>query len=153
MVKKMDKLKEASDDLEGIFGNFPAKKMSKSFAKESSYLLEDKDTLESAPIDLNKEYGLLSYYNGYNNRNKISNLFNFLNSSLESEQWTFLNLDEVQLSVNQHFKYLAIKKRYMELTAESQGILYYSNGGFHIKEHKFETLDEVKRALANKMFL
>lgn len=146
--------------------------MNKQMKKESSGLIEDgdefpvfaaksfkkyalgdelKDGIEV--IDLNKEYGLLSYYDSYSNKNKISNLMNFLNHSLETGQWIFLNLDEVQSNMNQQFKYLALKKRYLTLATESQGILHYSSGGFHIEDHTFETLDEVKRALANKMFL
>lgn len=148
--KKMDKFKMKSVDAEEGFDElFPLPTKGLSFSKQ--YVGEVSDS--PPKIDLNKEYGLLSYYNSYNNRNKISGLFNFLTSSLESGQWTFLNLDEVQSSVNQHFKYLTIKKRYTELAAESQGILYCTNEGFHINEHTFETLDEVKRALANKMFL
>lgn len=104
-------------------------------------------------FDLNKEYGLLSYYDSYSNKNKISSFLNFLNHALETGQWTFLNLDEAQLNMNQQFKFLALKKRYLALITESQGILHCSSKGFHIEDHTFETLDEVKRALANKMFL
>lgn len=127
------------------------KKMS-AFSKMKSYEKDPFSLQVPAPIDLNKEYGLLSYYGDYHN-NRVNNLYNFLSGSLESGQWAYLDLEAVQININEHFKYLLLRKRYTSLFIESKSILNYDSSGFHINEHTFETLDEVKRALDNKMFL
>jgi hypothetical protein len=147
--KKMDKYFSGGDVMEDGL-----QYAAKAFKKKSYKGLEDFGLTEASDyVDLNKEYGLLSYYDVYSNKNKIPNLFNFLANSIEAGQWSLLDLNQVQIDVTRHFKYLALKKAYTELAVEAKGILYYDSSGFHIEEHTFENLDEVKRALANKMFL
>lgn len=114
---------------------------------------EDEEFLGTGILDMNKEYGILSYYDSYGVKSKMSNLYNFVSSSLGNGQWTFINLEEVQNTMIEHFKYLNLKKRYTGLLIESCNILSYDEEGFHINEHTFDSLDEVKRALDNKMFL
>lgn len=108
---------------------------------------------DDVKIDLTKEYGLLYYYNSYLNKDKITALLSFFKSAMDLGQWNFLNLGEMQASFDEYFKYLTIKKQYMELQKESPIPLNLTRKGFHVNEHTFQTLDEVKRALSNKMFL
>lgn len=148
----MDSIKEI-----GKLEKMLTTKMDSSLYKKKASVWED--TEESFMygganvIDISKEYGLLLYYENYTNKNKITNLLSFVHGSLENGQWAFLNLEEVQNSMNQHFKYLFLKKRYTDIFAQAKSILSYDHSGFHINEFVFETLDEVEKALANKMFL
>jgi hypothetical protein len=106
-----------------------------------------------ALIDLNKEYGLLLYYNDYDSKNKILKLFRLVTTAIADGQCDFLSLSDIKNSFDQYFKYLEVKKKYDELVAKAGSILGIDYQGFSLNEFTFETLDEVERALDNKMFL
>lgn len=140
------------DKINSVGKSFSAS-FKKSFSSQKVSSLDEDFVMSPEVIDMTKEYGLLVYYNKYNNQNKMNSLYSFMNSSLENGQWTFLDLNQVQKNINEHFQYLSLRKRYSELLIESKNILVYDHEGFHINEHTFETLDEVQRALNQKMFL
>lgn len=119
---------------------------------KKSYLNEDSE-IEFNSVDLNKEYMLLTYYSSYSNKNRINSLYNFISNSLENNHWSLLDLESIQATINEHFKFLFLKKKYTRLFILSKNILNYDYEGFHINEHIFETLDEVEKALANSSFL
>jgi|SRR6185436_11271963 len=124
------------------------------FKKSYSYKESD-ESLEPARLDLTKEYGLLSYYDNkfYGHKNGATNIYSFISSALDSGQWALLDLEYTQKLINEHFKYLFLKKRYSEVLIESKNALLYDHEGFYLGEFKFESLSEVKRALANKSFI
>jgi len=143
----MDTLKKAAYEL-------------KAYAKKMSYKDEEdgdgpylSGEMKAAVIDLEKEYGLLVHYDNYNNKNRANNLYTFVGGALESGQWALLDLESIQGLMNEHFKYLNLKKRFAELLIKSKNTLIYNHEGFQINEFTFETLDEVSRALDQKMFL
>lgn len=121
--------------------------------------ISEEDSEEDSNLDINnvmnlmKEYKLLCYFDTYQSTKQFCKLYSFMNFSLENNCYALIDLMSVQKLINEHFKFLSLKKKYMNLLNESKNVLYYNNNGFHIKEHTFETLDEVKRALDNKMFL
>jgi len=142
----MDKLKKAAYELKTY-----AKKMS--FDEDDSVLLGSSEMMKPAVIDLEKEYGLLTHYDNYKSKNSTIALYSFVGNALENNQWALLDLESVQDLINEHFKYLHLKKRFTELLIQSKNTLHYTHEGFHINEFTFETLDEVSRALEQKMFL
>lgn len=129
----------------------------KTFSKKMSLDEDDSfssfDEIRPATIDLEKEYGLMTHYENYKTKNSAVGLYNFVGNALESGQWALLDLESIQDLINEHFKYLNLKKRFTELLIQSKNTLRYSHAGFHINEFTFETLDEVSRALEQKMFL
>jgi hypothetical protein len=141
----MDKLKKAASELKSY-----SKKMS--FDEDDSILLGG-EQLKAAVIDLEKEYGLLTHYDSYRTKNTAVALYSFVGNALENGQWALLDLESIQSLMNEHFKYLHLKKRFTELFLESKSTLRYTHEGFHINEFSFETMDEVARALEQKMFL
>lgn len=104
-------------------------------------------------IDLNKEYGLLLYYNDYNSKNRLLKLFRLVTMAVTDGQCDFLSLSDIKNSFDQYFKYLELKKKYDVLSDKAGSILGIDYQGFSLNEFTFETLDEVERALENKMFL
>jgi hypothetical protein len=108
--------------------------------------------LKELPRDFTKEYVLMSHYDEISNK-KMSHLFDMLSSAVASAQLNFLNLEEMQLEVNQLFKFFFLKRRYDKLLLESQNGLHFNYNGWHLHDARFETLDEVERALAQKAFL
>jgi hypothetical protein len=147
----MDKLKKAVYDLKSFSKNV------KSYSKETSFYDEDSTLLggelKAVVIDVEKEYGLLTHYDNYKSKNNAVALYSFVGNALENGQWSLLDLDSIQGLMNEHFKYLHLKKRFTELFLQSKNTLHYTHEGFHINEFTFETLDEVSRALEQKMFL
>ncbi len=104
-------------------------------------------------IDVTKEYGLLLYYDDYDSRNKILKLFRLIAGAVADNQFDFLSLGDIKNSFDQYFKYLELKRKYDKLVIKAGSILDIDYQGFHVNEFIFETLDEVEKALSNKMFL
>jgi len=104
-------------------------------------------------IDINTEYGLLLHYNNYDTKNKILKLFSLIAAAVTDNQCDFLSLTDIKNSFDQYFKYLELKRKYDKLLIKARDILYVDYQGFRINEFTFETLDEVEKALENKMFL
>lgn len=77
---------------------------------------------------------------------------NLVMSSLSDNTFELLNLEESQDSINHTFTCLKLIKRYRRLQMQNAE-LSYSQNGFHLGEHTFQTLDEVEKALSNKAFL
>lgn len=109
--------------------------------------------VSSQTIDLNKEYGLLAHYDNYSVKNRMANVYAFISSALEARQENLLDLKEIQLDVEQHFKYLFLIKRFNKIRTIAPVSIQYDYDGFHIVDSTFETLDEVEKAMINKAFL
>lgn len=129
------------DDIKGV-SKFPYELLKKSVKADRRAL-----------IDLNKEYGLLLHYSDYDSKNKVLKMFRLVTTAIADGQCDFLSLSEIKSSFDQYFKYLELKKKYDVLSAKAGSILGIDYQGFSLNEFTFETLDEVERALDNKMFL
>lgn len=84
---------------------------------------------------------------------EVSALFDTVSAALNDNMWELLDLDAAHTSVNETFKYLKILKRFRALSEKCESPLSFSKEGFHFHEHKFNSLDEVEKALNNKAFL
>jgi hypothetical protein len=80
-------------------------------------------------------------------------VFFLVYSGLEDKTIGLVNIEEAQARCNEIFKYLYLGRRFDELVAKSNKTLVSLPGGFELLGHKFETLDEVEKALNNKAFL
>ena len=107
----------------------------------------------SSPVDLTKEYNILAAGGSYATKNKMTGVYAFVSSALEADQVDLLDLKAIQTSVNDHFKFLFLRKRFNEIKAISPVGIDFDCDGFHVKDSTFETLDEVEKAIANKAFL
>lgn len=83
---------------------------------------------------------------------EAATMFNLMGVALEDNSWEMVDLETSHAAISASFKTLIVSKRYKLLQRQNKE-LGYSSEGFFIGEHKFETLDEVERALKNKAFL
>lgn len=99
-----------------------------------------------------KEYQILVFADKY--EAGTHKIFQLMGQALQDGTWKFLDLYGIRSTINANFECLKIRERYDFLLAESKDTLSYDKDGFYInKQHRFETLDEVKKALENKAFL
>ena len=122
--------------------------------KKSAYFDDDfSEVLGDEPVDMTKEYSVLSMGGSYATKNKMTGVYAFVSSAIEADQMDLLDLKTIQTSVEDHFKYLFLRKRFNLIKAVSPVGIDYDHDGFHVKDSTFETLDEVEKAIANKAFL
>jgi hypothetical protein len=99
-----------------------------------------------------KEYQILVF--AAKHQSGTYKVFQLMVEALNDGTWKFLDLPGIRSTIIACFDCLRIQERYDFLLNESKDTLSYDKDGFYLnKEHKFETLDEVKRALENKAFL
>lgn len=67
--------------------------------------------------------------------------------------YELINLDLIKNQIDETFRCLVIKQRFILLSELINGALQYDDFGFTVGEHRFQTLDEVERAIKNKAFL
>ena len=95
-----------------------------------------------------KEYGMLVYYGV----RESAPHFELLAQAMQNNTWELLDLDLVETNTLDTLKYLKVFKRYRQLQNKFSA-LHYTEEGFFIDEHQFETLDEVEKAIKLKAFL
>ena len=84
---------------------------------------------------------------------KAGNTFSWLQSTISNGTLPMLDIETSRATVNDIFDYLSLKKKYIALFELSKGQLTYNKTCFKILDHEFSTLNEVERALNNKVFL
>lgn len=95
-----------------------------------------------------KEYKMFVYY-GFK---ESAVHLDLLALALRSNTWELLDLDLTENNMLDTFRYLKDLKRYRRLQNQMTS-LYYTEEGFFIDGHQFETLDQVEKAIKNKAFL
>lgn len=98
-----------------------------------------------------KDYEFVKTANDYGNR--FSKALEAVVSALSNKHCDMLNIEAVKIRVAEAMQALEIRARYDELVQKSKGKLTCDNSGFDLDGHKFESLDEVEKALNNKAFL
>jgi hypothetical protein len=99
-----------------------------------------------------KEYEFASMMSeGYSNR--FSKVFEAVCSAMNNKHCDMLNFIAVKSRVEEAMQALEVKIRFDALVVKAKGKLTCSNSSFELDSHKFETLDEVEKALDNKAFL
>lgn len=88
---------------------------------------------------------------GYGNR--FSKALDAVVSAINSKQLDMLNMEAVKSRVAEAMRAIEVKIRFDTLNAKAKGKLTCNSTGFELDTHKFETLDEVEKALDNKAFL
>jgi hypothetical protein len=99
-----------------------------------------------------KEYEFVSIMaEGYANR--FSKALDAIVSAMNNKQCDMLNLVAAKARVGEAMLALEVKVRFDTLANEAKGKLICNKDSFELDGHKFETLDEVEKALNNKAFL
>lgn len=99
-----------------------------------------------------KEYEIVSIMSeSYGNR--YAKTLETVVSAINNKHYGMFNLESVKLRMDEVFEALVIKTRFDLLYNKSNGKLICNKAGFELEPHKFETLDEVEKALNNKAFL
>jgi len=98
---------------------------------------------------MKKEYELVFDFN----EDELCRIFYTIQTAIEQKNWDLLNLELCSVKVNEAFRAIACKKKFVQLNEMSKTVIKYSLDGFLIDNHKFETLDEVERAYKLKVFL
>jgi hypothetical protein len=78
--------------------------------------------------------------------------FNLIAQAMENDTWELLDLDLVESNMLDSLNFLKALKRFRRLQNDFPALIYSENG-FFIDDHQFETLDEVEKAIKNKAFL
>lgn len=98
-----------------------------------------------------KEYEfVMIMLEGYGSR--YYKTFEMINSVINNKQCDMLNFGTVKSKVMEALQALEIKVRYDSLACLTKQ-LRCTKESFELDGHKFETLDEVEKALENKAFL
>lgn len=99
-----------------------------------------------------KEYEVVSIMcEGYGNR--YSKMLDVVVSTINNKHYDMLKLDVVKSKMDEVYYALELKVRYDTIYETSNGKLTCDKSGFDFDGHKFETLDEVEKAIKNKVFL
>lgn len=99
-----------------------------------------------------KDYEFVSIMSeGYGNR--FSKSLDAVVSAMNNKQYDMLNLAAVKSRVKEAMQALEVRMRFDSLVGEAKGKLTCSASGFDLDGHKFESLDDVEKALENKAFL
>lgn len=64
-----------------------------------------------------------------------------------------INIEQSRQKINEIFDFLELKRRWDIANEEGQGDLKLRPEYFELKEYQFESMDEVEKALKNKVFL
>lgn len=147
-VKEDELVKQLTDRMSQVKKLMDKKKKSAYFGDDFGEVLAGNE-----PVDMTKEYNILSVGGSYSTKNKMTGVYAFVSSALEADQVDLLDLNTIQTSVNDHFKFLFLRKRFNTIRASSPVSIDYDHDGFHVKDSTFETLDEVEKAISNKAFL
>jgi hypothetical protein len=85
--------------------------------------------------------------------NHYSKMLDAIVSTINNKLYDMIKLEVVKSKMDEIFEALELKVRYDHLNSEADGKLMCNRTCFELNGHKFETLDEVAKALENKAFL
>lgn len=85
--------------------------------------------------------------------NVAPKIFGTVHEALMNGDEHLLDAEACQEYANEYFEYLKLIKRYKVLNKELNNSLIISDDGFKIADSKFETLDDVEKAIKLKAFL
>ena len=80
-------------------------------------------------------------------------VFDTVSQAIFSKNEHLLKLDECRAKINEIFDYFEVQRRFLSLAEKSNNKLSFTRNYFELDKHKFETLDEVEKAINNKAFL
>ena len=96
------------------------------------------------------EYTLL---NKYFSDGHVEGPFEIMSQAVYTKKTHLLNLKECQFQINEIFEFLYVLARYNAINDLCKHQLVFTATDFYISGHKFQTLDEVERAIKQKAFL
>lgn len=99
------------------------------------------------------EYEMLVWYDNFRSEMFVSRFFLTISDAFRNETAVYLDLKLVINDVKQDLNCLEIRQAFQTLYDLSENQLTYDKDGFHLPDHTFETLKEVRKALKNKAFL
>ncbi len=98
-----------------------------------------------------KEYEMiLTISEGYSNR--YAKTLDFIVSAINNKNYDVLDLESVKMKMDEVFEAITLKVRFDSLLDLNSSIIC-NKDCFELDTHKFETLDEVEKAIKNKAFL
>jgi hypothetical protein len=100
-----------------------------------------------------EEYKVLDHYAQNRSLSKIGSAFYALYTNISNDIWYYMDISYFREALDQDFDYLILRKRYEFLLTQFPKTLSYDENGFLLDGHRFETLDEVEKAINNKAFL
>lgn len=99
-----------------------------------------------------KEYEVVREMSeGYSNR--YSKILEAIIAAINNKHYEILNFQAAKSRVEEAMNAVELKMRFDELNNKALGKLTASKTEFELDGHKFETLDDVEKALKNKAFL
>lgn len=98
-----------------------------------------------------KEYEL--YYKYEYGINRVEGSLDVLSQAIYTGALGLLDLEKCRSSINELIDFLKIKIRFNSLNDQLNNTLICHKNKFEFGGHKFETLDEVEKAIKNKVFL
>lgn len=99
-----------------------------------------------------KEYEMVyTMSEGYGNR--YAKTLDAVVSAINNKHYDMLNLEVAKSKVQEVMKALELKMRFESLNNQVNGKLICNKTDFELETHKFESLDEVEKAIKNKVFL
>lgn len=98
-----------------------------------------------------KEYEILKKYE-YPVK-PIEAPFDVVSQAIYNKSMSLINIELCKNEIAEVFDYYKIKLKYDFLAEKADEKLYYTNNEFVFEDFKFQTLDEVEKAIKNKAFL
>jgi len=83
----------------------------------------------------------------------IESPFDLVSQALYTKSVDMLNLEACKAEIAEVFQFIDLRARFNILQAESENKILVTYTGFQFEGFKFETLDEIEKALKNKAFL
>lgn len=83
----------------------------------------------------------------------LDGAFDMVSQAIYSKNERLLKLDECRAHINEIFDYLETHNRFLLLSEKSDNKLLLRSDHFELDKHKFDTLDEVEKAIKIKAFL
>jgi len=84
---------------------------------------------------------------------QLEGIFDTVSQAICTNNTLVLKINECREKVNEIFNYLEIRERFRALAKKSDRKLSFTSTHFELYQHKFETLDEVEKAINIKVFL
>ena len=100
-----------------------------------------------------EEYKVLYHYAQNRSLSKIGSAFYAIYTNISNDILYCMDIQHLREVIDQDFDYLVLRTRYELLLAHFPKTLSYDANGFLLDGHRFETLDEVEKAIDNKAFL
>jgi hypothetical protein len=99
-----------------------------------------------------KEYELLMKFDEHEGED-IADAVYAIHQVVSNRQGEILDVAVCRAKMSMIFDYIEVKKRFDKLRIEINDDLSFDKKGFKVVNTKFQTLDEVEKAIRNKAFL